>query len=177
MCLRGLIDQGRQKGIRSGRFLLVGSASLSLLNQSGESLAGRVCYIEYHQLMFSRLRSTEIDNLWLKGGFPSSFVSESDEQSMTWRENFIRTYLERDMPDLGPRIPTDTLYRFWTMLAHSEGSVLNAAQLASSLSVSGKTVARYLDLMVGLAASQTSTAVFMQMSGKAVGEVAKILFA
>ena len=148
--LRGLIDQGRQKGIRSGRYLLVGSASLSLLNQSGESLAGRVCYIELSPIDVLEVESTEFDDLWLKGGFPSSFVSESDEQSMTWRENFIRTYLERDMPDLGSRIPTDTLYRFWTMLAHSEGSVLNAAQLASSLSVSGKTVARYLDLMVDL---------------------------
>ena len=148
--LRGLIDQGHQKGIRSGRFLLVGSASLSLLNQSGESLAGRVCYIELSPIDVLEVESTEIDNLWLKGGFPSSFVSESDEQSMTWRENFIRTYLERDIPDLGPRIPAETLYRFWTMLAHSQGSVLNAAQLASSLSVSGKTVARYLDLMVDL---------------------------
>ena len=148
--LRGLIDQGRQKGIRSGRFLLVGSASLSLLNQSGESLAGWVCYIELSPIDVLEVESTEIDNLWLKGGFPSSFVSESDEQSMTWRENFIRTYLERDIPDLGPRIPTETLYRFWTMLAHSQGNVLNAAQLASSLSVSGKTVARYLDLMVDL---------------------------
>ena len=148
--LRGLIDQGRQKSIRSGRILLVGSASLSLLNQSGESLAGRVCYIELSPIDVLEVESTEIDNLWLKGGFPSSFVSESDEQSMTWRENFIRTYLERDIPDLGPRIPAETLYRFWTMLAHSQGSVLNAAQLASSLSVSGKTVARHLDLLVDL---------------------------
>ena len=130
--------------------MLVGSTSLSLLNQSGENLAGRVCYIELSPIDVLEVESTEIDDLWLKGGFPSSFVSESDEQSMTWRENFIRTYLERDIPDLGPRIPAETLYRFWTMLAHSQGSVLNAAQLASSLSVSGKTVARHLDLLVDL---------------------------
>ena len=148
--LRGLIDQGRQKGIRTGRFLVIGSASHSLLNQSGESLAGRVCYVELSPINILEVESPEIDNLWLKGGFPASFVSDSDEQSMTWRENFIRTYLERDIPDIGPRIPAETLYRFWTMLAHSQGNVLNAAQLASSLSVSGKTVARYLDLMVDL---------------------------
>ena len=148
--LRGLIDQGRQKGIRTGRFLVIGSASHSLLNQSGESLAGRVCYVELSPINILEVESPEIDNLWLKGGFPASFVSDSDEQSMNWRENFIRTYLERDIPDIGPRIPAETLYRFWTMLAHSQGNVLNAAQLANSLSVSGKTVARYLDLMVDL---------------------------
>ena len=148
--LRGLIDQGRQKGIRTGQFLVIGSASHSLLNQSGESLAGRVCYVELSPINILEVESPEIDNLWLKGGFPASFVSDSDEQSITWRENFIRTYLERDIPDIGPRIPAETLYRFWTMLAHSQGNVLNAAQLASSLSVSGKTVARYLDLMVDL---------------------------
>ena len=148
--LRGTIDQGRQKGIRTGRFLLLGSASISLLKQSGESLAGRVCYIELAPVNVLEIDPTEIDDVWLKGGFPDSFVSDSDEQSMAWRENFIRTYLERDIPDLGPRIPAETLFRFWTMLAHSQGNVLNAAQLASSLSVSGKTVARYLDLMVDL---------------------------
>ena len=148
--LRGTIDQGRQKGIRTSRFLLLGSASISLLKQSGESLAGRVCYIELEPVNVLEVEPTEIDDIWLKGGFPDSFVSDSDEQSMAWRENFIRTYLERDIPDLGPRIPAETLYRFWTMLAHSQGNVLNAAQLASSLSVSGKTVARYLDLMVDL---------------------------
>ena len=91
-----------------------------------------------------------IDQLWVRGGFPDSFLAKSDAQSMIWRKDFIRTYLERDIPDLGPRIPAETLHRFWTMLAHCQGGMINAAQLARSLAVDGKTVARYLDLMVDL---------------------------
>ncbi len=90
------------------------------------------------------------EKLWLRGGFPDSFLADSDKQSTTWRDNFTRTYLKRDIPDLGPRIPAQTLHRFWMMLAHSQGGILDAAQLARNLAVDGKTVAGYLDLMVNL---------------------------
>lgn len=140
--LRGLIDRHPQ---RTGRFLVLGSAGLDLLRQSGESLAGRIAYLE-----LSPLDATEVSDhqrLWLRGGFPKSFLAASDQHSSRWRNNFIRTYLERDIPQLGPRIPAETLRRFWTMLAHMQGGTLNAAMLARSLGVSGKTISRYLDLL------------------------------
>ena len=90
------------------------------------------------------------DALWTRGGFPDSFLAESGGSSALWREHFIRTYLERDIPQLGPRVPAETLRRFWTMLSHDQGGLLNAAQLARSLAVDGKTIARYLDLFVDL---------------------------
>ncbi|MEQ9489542.1 MAG: ATP-binding protein [Alphaproteobacteria bacterium] len=148
--LRGLIDQGRRRGLKAGRFLLLGSASIDLLKQSGESLAGRIAYVELGPL---NVRETEPDSderLWIRGGFPDSFLAGSDKASALWRENFIRTYLERDVPQLGPRIPAETLRRFWTMLAHEQGTMLNAAALARGLGVGGTTVARYLDLLVDL---------------------------
>ena len=158
--LRGLIDQGRRRGIRAGRFLLLGSASIDLLRQSGESLAGRIAYIElepFNVLEVEADGDSEDDGdgdarerLWVRGGFPDSFLAESDEASTVWRENFVRTYLERDIPQLGPRVPAETLRRFWTMLAHLQGGTLNAAQLARGLAVDGKTIARYLDLLVDL---------------------------
>ena len=148
--LRGSIDRGRRKGIRAGRFLLLGSASLELLKQAGESLAGRVALVELTPLLVSEVQPSQLDQLWVRGGFPDSFLAGSDQQSMIWRESFIKTYLERDIPDLGLRVPAETLRRFWTMLAHNQGGLLNAAQLAQSLAISGKTVARYLDLMVDL---------------------------
>ncbi len=149
--LRGLIDKGRRRGMRTGRFLLLGSASGDLIRQSGESLAGRIAYVELEP--FSVLEvggGGRRENLWIRGGFPDSFLAKSDQASAVWRENFIRTYLERDIPQLGPRVPAETLRRFWTMLAHIQGGILNAAQLARSLGVNGKTVARYLDLLVDL---------------------------
>ncbi len=148
--LRGLIDQGRRNNIRSGRFLLLGSASIDLLRQSGESLAGRIAYIELTPLNVLEVEDAVREPLWIRGGFPDSFLATSDESSAIWRENFIRTYLERDIPQLGPRIPAETLRRFWSMLAHLQGGVMNAAQLARALGVDGKTVARYLDLLVDL---------------------------
>jgi hypothetical protein len=148
--LRGLIDRGRRKGPGIGHFLLLGSASMDLLRQSGESLAGRIAYVELPPLGVLEVPVGEHERLWVRGGFPLSFLAEEDRHSMIWRDNFIRTYLERDIPELGPRIPAETLHRFWTMLAHSQGGLLNAAQLARSLAVDGKTVARYLDLMVDL---------------------------
>lgn len=148
--LRGLIDRGRRRGTKSGRFLLLGPASLELLLQSGESLAGRIAHIELTPFDIVEAGAAKQDALWIRGGFPESFLAGSEKQSLHWRNDFVRTYLERDIPQLGPRIPSETLRRFWTMLAHHQGGVLNAAELARSLAVDGKTIAKYLDLMVDL---------------------------
>lgn len=147
--LRGLIDRNRRAGRRAGQFLLLGSASMDLLRQSGESLAGRIDYLELRP--FGALETPDrLQSLWLRGGFPDSLLAPSDAASLRWRVNFIRTYLERDIPQFGPRIPAETLRRFWTMLAHHQGGLLNASALAGSLGVDGKTVAAYLDLLVDL---------------------------
>ena len=148
--LRGLIDRGRRRGKRARRFLLLGSASMDLLRQSGETLAGRIAYLDLGPLDALEVGGTHLDALWVRGGFPDSFLAGDDDGSLTWRENFIRTYLERDVPQFGPRIPAETLRRFWVMLAHNQGGILNAAALARGLGVDNKTVARYLDLMVDL---------------------------
>lgn len=148
--LRGLIDQGKRKGIKAGRFLLLGSASLDLLQPLGESLAGRISYLELQPLNLSEVGESKSKPLWLRGGFPDSFLASDENHSAIWRNNFIRTYLERDIPAFGPRIPAETLRRFWIMLAHNQGALLNAAQLARGLALDGKTIARYLDLMVDL---------------------------
>jgi hypothetical protein len=147
--LRGLIDQGRRRGKKSGRFLLLGSASVDLLRQS-ESLAGRIAYIELSPLDVLEVPLQDHSDLWVRGGFPESFLADNAAESLNWRNAFIRTYLERDIPQFGPRIPATTLGRFWTMLAHVQGGLFNAAQLARGLAVDGTTVARYLDLLVDL---------------------------
>ncbi len=144
--LRGLIDAGRREGRAAGQFLLLGSASIDLLRQSGESLAGRIAYLELAGLT----GADTVERLWIRGGFPDSYLAQDDAGSLIWRENYIRTYLERDIPQLGPRIPAETLRRFWTMLAHAQGGLANAAQLARGLGVSGVTVGRYLDLLIDL---------------------------
>ena len=152
--LRGLIDQGRRAGRAAGHYLLLGSASMDLLRQSGESLAGRIAYLELTPLTLPEVGTapadTQADTLWLRGGFPDSFLARTDARSLRWRQDFLRTYLERDIPDLGRRLPAETLRRFWTMLAHQQGGLFNAASLARSLAVDGKTVAAWLDLMVDL---------------------------
>lgn len=148
--LRGLIDQGRRQGRRSGRFLLLGSASIELLQQSSESLAGRIAYLELTPLDALEFAADKTETLWLRGGFPDSVLADNDSKSVKWRQDFIRTYLERDIPQLGPRIPGETLRRFWSMLSHNQGELLNAAKLAAALGVDGKTVTRYLDLLVDL---------------------------
>ncbi|HRE90177.1 MAG TPA: ATP-binding protein, partial [Myxococcota bacterium] len=148
--LRGLIDSGRRRGVRAGRFLLLGSASIDLLRQSSESLAGRVSYLELAPLDGREVPSSDLERLWVRGGFPDSFLASNDQRSMRWRRDFIRTYLERDIPMLGPRVPAETLRRFWTMLAHHQSGLLNASAFARSLGVDGKTVASYLDLLVDL---------------------------
>ena len=148
--LRGLIDQGRRRGKAGGRFLLLGSASVELLKQSGESLAGRISYLELTPFDATEVDGERMDRLWIRGGFPASFLAANDRISLDWREDFIRTYLERDVPQFGSRIPAETLRRFWTMLAHHQAGMHNAATLAQGLGVDGKTVARYLDLLVDL---------------------------
>lgn len=150
--LRGVIDRGRREGNRTGRFLILGSASIDLIQQSGESLAGRIAYIELGPVDVTEIEATPaaVRNLWLRGGFPDSLLAADDASSLEWRMDFIRTYLERDIPDLRPKIPAETLRRFWTMLAHTHGGLLNAATLAQSLGVSAQSVARYVDLLVDL---------------------------
>lgn len=148
--LRGLIDSGRRRGHGTGRFLILGSASMDLLKQSSESLAGRIRYLELAPLDAGEVGQAALETLWLRGGFPPSFLAPSDTASLRWRLDFIRTYLERDIPQLGPRIPAETLRRLWTMLAHQQGGLLNAAALARALAVDGKTVASYIDLLVDL---------------------------
>ncbi len=148
--LRGVIDRGRRGGKANGRFLLLGSAAMDLLRQSGESLAGRIAYLELGPFDALEVGAANIDKLWVRGGFPRSFLAADDALSVEWRRDFIRTYLERDVPQFGSRIPAETLRRFWTMLAHNQAQVLNAANIARGLGVDGKTVAGYLDLLVDL---------------------------
>lgn len=148
--LRGVIDKGRRKGRKTGRFLLLGSASIDLLRQSSESLAGRIAYRELAPLDVTEAPRNRQEVLWLRGGFPQSYLGASDAASLDWRRDFLRTYLSRDIPALEPRIPAETLRRLWTMLAHAQGTLLNASRLATSLSVSSPTVARYIDLLVDL---------------------------
>lgn len=150
LTLRGLIDQGRRRGQRTGRFLLLGSASLDLMRQSGESLAGRISYIDMTPLSVLEVPAEAIENLWVRGGFPDGFLAPGEQQSLSWRKDLLRTYLERDVPMVGARIPAETLRRFWTMLAHNQGSLINASRLAAGLEVSSQTVSRYTDLLVDL---------------------------
>jgi hypothetical protein len=147
--LRGIIDKNKRAGRKHGQFLLLGSASLELLKQSGESLAGRIAYCELYPVSPVEY-GKNTDTLWLRGGFPDSLLAANDAASLLWRKNFIRTYLERDIPQLGPRIPAETLRRFWTILAHLQGTNLNASSIAAALGVDGKTVTNYLDLLVDL---------------------------
>lgn len=150
--LRGLIDRGRSQGKRTGRFLILGSASMDLLKQSGESLAGRIEYVDLpplNTLEVSHDMET-LTQLWVRGGFPDSFIAKTDIDSLVFRRHFIRTYLERDIPQFGFRLPAETLERLWTMLAHLQGSTLNASKLATGLGVSVPTVKGYIDLLVDL---------------------------
>ena len=146
--LRGLIDKRRLGGDKAGHFLLLGSASIERLQQSSQTLAGRIAYL--HLSPLDVLEAPASSELWWRGGFPDSLLAADDAASIRWRSQFITTYLERDIPLLGPRIPANTLRRLWTMLAHHQGGLLNAAQLANNLGVTGKTVAGYLELLVDL---------------------------
>ena len=146
--MRPEIDADR----RAGRFLLLGSASGELLRQSGESLAGRVSYLELTPLLASELPvadPSDLQTLWLRGGFPLSYLARDEAASYAWRQDFIRTFLQRDLPQMGVRVPAETLRRFWQMLAHLQGALINASQLGLSLGgASHSTATRYLDLLV-----------------------------
>lgn len=146
--LRGLIDRGRREGRRSGLYLLLGSASLDLLQQSGESLAGRIAYRELTPFNAQEVPEPDLSRLWLRGGFPESYLARSDATSLRWRQNFIRTYAERDIPLFGGRVGADALRRLWGMLAHQQGALVNASVLGRSLGLDTRTVNRYIDLLV-----------------------------
>jgi len=148
--LRGVIDAGRREGKGTGRFLLLGSAGLDLLAQSGETLAGRISIVEMGPFDLTEVGVDRIDDLWIRGGFPNNFLSPDEEISLARRTNFIRTYLERDIPQFGRRVPAETLRRLWTMLAHNQGDMLNVSQLARNLEVSSPTISQYIDLLVDL---------------------------
>ncbi|MGR3318631.1 MAG: ATP-binding protein [Candidatus Anammoxibacter sp.] len=150
--LRGIIDRGRRKQKGKGRFLILGSASIDLLRQSGETLAGRISYINLSPFSALEIKDEHAarECLWLRGGFPDSYLAESDQDSLAIRKDFIRTYLERDVPMFGPRIPATTLERLWTMLAHRQGVMLKASELSRALEVSAQSVTRYIDLLVDL---------------------------
>lgn len=150
--LRGLIDEGRRSGRRNGRFLILGSASIDLLRQSSESLAGRISYVNMGPFDILEIIANQYNpmTLWIRGGFPDSYLAEDDYQSFLWRKDFIRSYLERDVQLFGPRVPAETLERLWTMLAHNQGTVLNASRLAAALMTSAQTTTRYIDLLVDL---------------------------
>jgi predicted AAA+ superfamily ATPase len=150
--LRGIIDERRAAGERAGHFLLLGSAAIELMRQASETLAGRVAYVNLGPIDALEFppQVGDTDRLWLRGGFPDSVLASSDEVSLNWRRDFIRSYLERDVPMFAPRIPAETVGRLWTMLAHAQGTPLNQARLASSLGVTSPAVGRYNDLLVDL---------------------------
>lgn len=146
--LRGLIDRARRSGRRSGLYLLLGSASLDLLQQAGESLAGRIAYRELTPFNVQELPEAEHTRLWVRGGFPESYLARTPAASLRWRQDFIRTYVERDIPLFGGRVGSEALRRLWGMLAHQQGALVNASVLARSLALDMRTVNRYLDLLV-----------------------------
>lgn len=152
--LRSLVDERVRAGEKAGHFLVLGSASRDLLRQSSESLAGRIAYHELTPLLLGEAtpagRRADIERLWLRGGFPPSFLADDDEASWDWRGQFIETYLERDIPQLGPRLPAAGTRRLWSMLALGQGDPLNAARLAAGLGVSGATVRTWIDVLTDL---------------------------
>lgn len=154
--LRAIIDIRIRSGEPSGQFLLLGSATGVLLQQSSESLAGRMVQLELSPLQAREIMAAAdplaqpLHMLWIRGGFPLSWLAKNDSESFRWREAFIATYLERDIPALGPRIPATSLRRLWTMLAHLQGSLLNYSQLSTALAISGQLVHRYVDILCNL---------------------------
>lgn len=141
--LRALVDRKRVPG----RFLILGSASPDLIRNASETLAGRVIYLELPPLTLAEAGTGNMQRLWLRGGFPDSFLAVTDADSFTWREAFISTYLERDIPQLGIRIPAAQLRRFWTMVAHTHGQLWNASSIAAAMGVTAPTVRHYLDIL------------------------------
>ena len=148
--LRGIIDERRRDGQRFGHFLLLGSASLDLMQQTSETLAGRVAYVDLGPIHALECEPTDLDQLWLRGGFPDSLLAANEAASLRWREDFVRSYLQRDVPMFAPRLPAETVGRLWTMLAHQQGAFLQQSRLASGLGISSPTLERYIDLLVDL---------------------------
>lgn len=143
--LRVLVDRPRNPA----RFLILGSASPDLVKGVSESLAGRVGFVDLSGLSLAEAGAEKWERLWNRGGFPRSFLAEDDDASFLWREGFIRTFLERDIPQLGISVPAETLRRFWTMIAHYHGQIWNASVLGRSMGVSDQMVRRYLDILSG----------------------------
>ncbi len=143
--LRSILDNNKKKG----RLIILGSASRDLIKQSSESLAGRISYIELTPFLFSEVNKLDDDfkRIWLRGGFPESYLAEDDKSSARWRINFIRTFLERDIPQLGVNIPSKNIERLWQMCAHSHGQVLNSSRLGESMGVSHHTIRNYLGIL------------------------------
>jgi len=150
--MRGIIDGRKRRGETSGQFLLLGSASRDLLQNSAETLAGRIRYLELTPFMCNELRKNyklafEVEELWLRGGFPDSYLAESNEESWQWRSDFISTYMERDLPLMGVGIPPTQLKRFWKMLSHYNGNQINLSELGRSLELTHPTIKRHLDTL------------------------------
>jgi len=141
--IRALVDKKRT----GGRFLILGSASPQLIKHASETLAGRIIYHELSPFTITETGYDTINTLWVRGGFPGSYLAENDDESLIWREAFIRTYLERDIPQLGIRVPSIQLRRFWTMLSHLQGQLWNASLIAKSLGLSAPTVKHYMDIL------------------------------
>jgi uncharacterized protein len=152
--LRSLVDERVHRGEKTGHFVILGSASPELLQQSSESLAGRIAYLELSPLTLDEVdrprKRLDVDRLWWRGGFPGSWLAHDDATSLSWRDQFVRTYLERDLQSLGLRLPAAQITRLWEMLAHGQGNQLNAARLSAGLGLSGNTVRHYLDLLTDL---------------------------
>ena len=144
--LRSVIDENR----RNGQFIMLGSASHNLIKQSSETLAGRISYFELTPFLLKEISEdhhlNKLRKLWLRGGFPRSYLASNERESFEWRLDFIRTFLERDIPQIGFRIPAKTLERFWKMCAHLHGQILNSSKLGESLGLSHHTVRSYVDL-------------------------------
>ena len=152
MVLRGLIDKNREHGKNNNQFLLLGSASMDLLRQSSESLAGRISYLEmggFNALEVDQNKNA-LQKLWIRGGFPNSYLADSDGLAMDWLENLIRTYLERDIPQMGFRVSSSKLRRLWTMLAHLQGEHVNTSKLAMNLELQRSAVNHYIDILSDL---------------------------
>ena len=150
--LRGLIDIRKRNGEKAAQFLLLGSASRDLLQHTSESLAGRIRFLELTPFSIEEIEhekgaKSDLERLWSRGGYPDSYLARSDDASWEWRINFISTYLERDIPLMGPKVPATRMKRFWTMLAHVHGQQLNLSNLGKSLETSHTTIRNYLDLL------------------------------
>ncbi len=150
--LRGLVDQRKRKGEKSGQFLLLGSASRDLLQQSSESLAGRIRYLELTPFTASEIYKTDPlgfnpEKLWFRGGFPDSYLADTSDESWLWRNDFISTFVERDIPLMGPHVPASRMKKFWMMLAHYHGRQVVLSELGKSLEVSHTTIRSYLDTL------------------------------